>query len=162
VFGRRGDRFIGGTPLWIRALPLAAVAYLGFLVLAAATTVGGARMLAYVPTVAPNLMLLSVYSAIGWFLWRTQLRNRAAQGGWSLSGLTLGIVFPTCALMHAAWVVYAVAGVYAFDWHGFVIDWASVPAAFYFLWVVSSLYRGTLADWNQSIERRLGEAAPAS
>ena len=33
--------------------------------------------------------------------------------------------------------------------HGLTVDWLSVPAAVYFVWVVRSLYRGTLTDWNE-------------
>jgi hypothetical protein len=69
-------------------------------------------------------------------------------GGWSVSGLCLSAIFPTCALTHGVWAVYAVAGRYAQDGHGLVIDWLSVPAGIYFLAVVRSLYRDSLRDWN--------------
>jgi hypothetical protein len=50
--------------------------------------------------------------------------------------------------MHLVWAVYAVAGRYAQDGHGLVVDWLSVPAGIYFLYVVRSLYRDSLRDWN--------------
>ncbi|MGH9002032.1 MAG: hypothetical protein ACRDYV_02775, partial [Acidimicrobiia bacterium] len=45
--------------------------------------------------------------------------------------------------------VYNLAGVYHHDIHGGIIDWLSVPAGAYFLWVVRRLYRDSLRDWNQ-------------
>ena len=92
-----------------------------------------------------------IYVTIGYFLLRTQLRNRTTSGGWSLSGLALMGVFPTCAVMHAVWVLYAVTGVYAPDVHGLFIDWISVPAGLYFLWVVRALYHDALHDWNRGM-----------
>jgi hypothetical protein len=70
-------------------------------------------------------------------------------GGWSVSGLCLSTIFPTCALMHGVFAVYALAGVYHHDLHGGLIDWLSVPAGAYILWVVRRLYRDSLRDWNQ-------------
>jgi hypothetical protein len=74
-------------------------------------------------------------------------------GGWSVSGLCLSAIFPTCALMHAVWASYAISGQYHHDVHGFVIDWLSVPGGLYFLWVVRSLYRDALHDWNEGSRR---------
>jgi hypothetical protein len=69
-------------------------------------------------------------------------------GGWSVSGLALTIVFPTCGLMHAVFAVYATTGRYQVEWHGLLIDWLSVPAAVYFVWVVRNLSLGVFSDWN--------------
>jgi hypothetical protein len=79
-------------------------------------------------------------------------------GGWSVSGLSLSIIFPTCALMHAVWAVYAVAGRYRQDVHGLTIDWLSVPAGIYFLFVVRRLYQDSLRDWNDGPD----EVTPAA
>jgi hypothetical protein len=95
-----------------------------------------------------NVILVGLYMAVGWFVLRTQLANRASMGGWSVSGLCLSAIFPTCAVMHAVWAVYAVADRYAQDGHGLLIDWLSVPAGIYFLGVVRGLYRDSLRDWN--------------
>jgi hypothetical protein len=114
---------------------------------AAAIGVGGASP-QELSVVLPNPMLVVLYSAIGYYLIRTQLSNRRSLGGWSVSGLALSIVFPTCAAMHGIYAFYLLTGHYAFDIHGAVIDWIAVPAAVYFLWVVQSLYRGTFHDWN--------------
>ncbi|MDQ3898313.1 MAG: hypothetical protein M3326_13895, partial [Actinomycetota bacterium] len=59
--------------------------------------------------------------------------------------------FPTCAVMHGVWVLYAFLGKYDVDVYGLVIDWLSVPASFYFLWVVRSLQLGTGTDWNEDV-----------
>jgi hypothetical protein len=150
-FGGRGDRFILGEPGWLRAMPAVSALYL--VVLAAGTAMrldgvdraGAGSAL----SVLPNLLLVGIYMAIGWFIVRTQLRNHPLMGGWSVSGLCLSAIFPTCALMHGVFAVYALAGVYHHDIHGGLIDWLSVPAGTYFLWVVQRLYRDSLRDWNQ-------------
>lgn len=147
--GGRGDRFIRGTPLWLRVIPPLAVVYLAILV-AAALDVGGGFD---VSTLAiANLALVVIYMAIGWFLLRTQLRNHGPMGGWSASGLSLSAVFPTCALMHGIWAIYNIRGAYLFDVHGLVVDWLSIPAGIYFLWVVRGLYQDSIRDWNSVVE----------
>ncbi len=144
--GGRGDRFIPGTPRWLMALPTLAGVYVTAII-AAAIGVKGATT-SELMVVIPNLMLVALYSAIGYYLIRTQLANRRALGGWSVSGLALSIVFPTCAAMHGVYAFYALTGLYGLDWHGTTFDWIAVPAAVYFLWVVQALYRGTFHDWN--------------
>lgn len=145
--GGRGDRFIPGTPPWLRAAPTLAAVFVTTLA-AAALQVGAGRRLGSV--VAANGLLLVVYGAIGWCLLRTQLRNRAAMGGWSVFGLSLTAVMGTCALMHAVWALYASTGAYHGDVHAVVIDWLSVPAGLYCLSVVRSLYRDSRRDWNRA------------
>lgn len=147
LFGGRGDRFVSGTPGWLRTFGASSAVY-GVLcaVVAGALLIGGGSFL---PTMTPNILLLVLYAIIGMYLLRTQLRNRAPMGGWSVSGVSLTCVFFTCGIMHAFWLVYAARGVYDVDMHGLVIDWLSVPAATYFLWVVRSLYLGAAADWNR-------------
>jgi len=109
-----------------------------------------------------NLGLVAVYMAIGWFLLRTQLRNRDPMGGWSLSGLCLSAVFPTCALMHGIYALYSIRGVYAYDVHGMIVDALSIPAGLYFLWVVRGLYRESIMDWNRSAGGELPSATVAT
>jgi hypothetical protein len=153
TLGGRGDRFIGGSPLWLRSLPTVAAAYVTVLALAVF------RLGSYgVPDkVAPNLVLIVLYFMIGYFLLRTQLRNRGVAQGWSASGIALTIVFPTCGLMHGVFALYAATGLYHdVDWHGVTIDWLAVPAAIYFLWVVRNLYRQSFRDWN----RRMIDVVP--
>jgi hypothetical protein len=144
--GGRGDRFINGTPAWIMSLPTLAGVYVTA-VIAAAIAISGATP-QELSLVIPNFLLVALYSAIGYYLIRTQLANRRRLGGWSVSGLALSVVFPTCAAMHGIYAFYLLTGTYAFDIHGAAIDWIAVPAALYFLWVVQALYRGTFHDWN--------------
>ncbi|HET7486784.1 MAG TPA: hypothetical protein VFJ85_02570 [Acidimicrobiales bacterium] len=145
--GGRGDRFIAGTPVWVGALPTLAGVYVTAL---AALVLAGPSIGHHLSVMAvANLVLVAIYMAIGWFLLQTQLRNRGPMRGWSLSGLSLTVVFPTCALMHAVWVVYEMSGAYQADGHGAVIDVLSIPAGLYFLWVVRGLYRDSLRDWNR-------------
>ncbi len=146
--GGAGDRHIKGTPLWIMALPTLAGVYVTALV---AMAIAGPSLDAdNAWIIVANVLLVPIYGAIGYLLMRTQLRNRAELQGWSVSGLSLGIVFPTCALMHGVYAYYTLNGRYGYDTHGFVIDWLSVPAALYFLWVVHGLYRETIVDWNHT------------
>lgn len=145
--GGRGDRFVSGTPLWIHAIPAAGAAYVTAL---AAWTIQRTG-LSFPRHVLPNLLLIAVYFMIGYFVTRTQLRNRAELHGWSVSGLSLALVFPTCGLMHGVYAVYAAQGTYHPDWHGWAIDWLAVPAAVYFLWVVRNLHQRTMRDWNRTM-----------
>ncbi|MGH2830278.1 MAG: hypothetical protein ACRDJM_07320 [Actinomycetota bacterium] len=156
--GGRGDRFVSDTPRWLAAMPALGAAYLGALAVAAMTMAFKGFLL---PAMAvPNILLFGIYMTIGYFLLRTQLRNRPAAGGWSVSGLSLTTVFPTCAVMHAVWVMYAATGVWSFDVHGFAIDWLGVPAGLYFLWVVRGLYHDALKDWNRAPHNVPGPAVP--
>lgn len=145
--GGRGDRFVSGTPRWVAALPFLSGLYVAVLTLAIALLLGGG--FDFTPRMTPNVLLLGVYGLIGYYLLRTQITSRGTIGGWSVSGLSLTVVFPTCGLMHIAYAVYAASGRYDIDVHGLFIDWISVPAAIYFVWVVRSLYLGAFRDWNR-------------
>ncbi len=148
MFGGRGDRFIRGTPMWLDLLPAIGVVYLAALL--NATIDVGRQAPAFDARVVPNLVLIGLYSAIGHVIVRTQLWNHPHTGGWSLSGTALATVMFTCSLMHGVYALYATTGRYDLDIHGLLIDWASVPAAAYFLWVVAALHRGTLRDWHEA------------
>ena len=144
--GGRGDRFVSGTPRWLIAMPTASGIYVTA-VIAAAIAAGGA-LLSPSAGVAANLLLIGLYAAIAYFLVRTQIANRRPLGGWSLSGLALAGIFGTCAVMHGVYGFYELDGLYPADAHMLAIDWVSVPAATYFLWVVYALFRGSFRDWN--------------
>ncbi|HYH47948.1 MAG TPA: hypothetical protein VEG38_00235 [Acidimicrobiia bacterium] len=156
--GGRGDRFVPGDPRWLQRVPLASVLYLFAVVLAGATVLAGPRVSPGFAVWA-NVILVGVYMAVGWFVVRTQLANRPSMGGWSVSGLCLSAIFPTCAVMHGVWAAYAVAGRYHQDGHGLLINWLSIPASIYFLAVVRSLYRDSLRDWNEG-PAEVARAAP--
>jgi hypothetical protein len=147
-FGGRGDRFWSGNPWYVLVLPTLAGAYVSALVFA------GIGLAPYdtgrILTVLPNLFLVGIYCTIGYFLARTQIANHKPLGGWSVSGLALTIVFPTCAAMHGTYALYTLNTRYAADVHGLFVDWFAVPAGLYFLWVVMALARGTFRDWNGS------------
>ena len=149
--GGPGDRFVAGTPTWLRWAPFAAAVYV--VVLGTGMLLHGHHGPAHPGTATiANVGLVVIYMAIGWFVLRTQLANRPAMGGWSVSGLCLAAIFPTCALMHGTWAFYALTGVYHHDVHGTVIDWLSVPAGLFFLSVVRGLYRDQIDDWNDGPE----------
>jgi hypothetical protein len=148
--GGQGDRFIPGNPFWLLALPTVAGVYVTALVAAAIGLIGPDLS----PTwrlITPNVLLVVIYMTISYYLLRTQLGNRAPLGGWSVSGLSLCVIFFTCALMHAVFGLYALTGAYGFDSHGLVIDWLAVPAGLYFLWVVQGLYKDAFNDWNREM-----------
>ena len=144
--GGRGDRFISGTPGWLMITPTVAGMYVTALGAGAIAAAGG--MVEPSPGVLAGTILVGLYAAVAYFLVRTQIANRRPLGGWSLSGLALAAIFVTCALMHAIYSFYVLNGLYPADAHLLVIQWISVPAAMYFLWVVHSLYRGSFHDWN--------------
>jgi hypothetical protein len=145
--GGQGDRFVAGSPLWVLALPTLAGIYVTAVVAAALEFSGyGVERLGLA---LPNLLLIGLYSAIGFYLIRTQLANRRPLGGWSISGLALAVIFPTCAVMHGVFALYVLTGTYDADPHGLAIDWLSVPAAAYFVYVVHALYSGKFRDWNR-------------
>jgi hypothetical protein len=153
-----GDRFVEGTPVWMSLVPTASAVYVSALAAAAGRGIGHIRMS---ELAVPNLLLLVIYPTIGYYLLRTQLRNHSITGGWSLSGFSLTAVFPTCSLMHAIFMLYAFTGLYGRDVHGLLIDWISVPAGLYFLWVVRALQRHGLKDWNRQVQagRAVGAVA---
>lgn len=145
--GGRGDRFVPGSPLWVLAMPTALAVYLTALGM---TIVGAGPLSTDALAMAlPNLLLVVVYGLVGFYIARTQIHNRRPLGGWSLSGLSLAAIFPTCATMHGVFAFYALSGAYASDAHHLVVGWLSVPAGLYFLYVVRSLYRGSATDWNR-------------
>ena len=148
MLGGRGDRALSGVNRFVLGLPRLAAAYAVVFVISA--TLVSRDLVQFPPLVAANLMLVVLYMMIGWYLFRTQLATHAASGRWSLSGVSLTIVFPTCALMHGAWAAYQVAGRYEADVHTVFIDWLAVPAAAYFLWVVRGLHAGNVHDWNEA------------
>lgn len=148
--GGRGDRYIPGTPTWLRWTAVGyALTAVAIVALSVPLISGGFDP---DPRLIPNVLIAVLYTGIGVGLWRGQLRNRDTLGGWSLSGLSLMMIFPTCAIMHALYVVYSGSGYFFPDYHGLWADWLSVPAALYFFWVVAGLETGTVRDWNEKFE----------
>jgi hypothetical protein len=104
----------------------------------------GAPVIGQEVLTVPNVLLVGLYAAISALVLSGQLANRRERGAWSVAGIGLTLVFATCALMHAAYVVDAAAGGFPIDVHGLVVGWVGVPAAVYFLWVVWRMRTGTL------------------
>ncbi|MGQ0432475.1 MAG: hypothetical protein ACT452_08730 [Microthrixaceae bacterium] len=156
--GGRGDRIVSGDAWFVRALPYGTALYGVAFAISASVVLTTAVQ--FPPMVAANVLLVGLYGMIGWYLLRSQLANQRAIGHWSVSGLALTIVFPTCALMHGAWTVYQIAGRYEADVHSVVIDWLAVPAAAYFLWVVRGLHAGTVRDWNEATTGVVADGGP--
>jgi hypothetical protein len=144
--GRRGDRFIAGTPGWLQAVPLAAGAYFAIVVWV------GVGMMRRSPglTLDGLLSLASgvVFAWVAFVLVRTQVRNRAEIGGWSLSGLGLVGLFGTCTVMHVAVAMEATAQVRSLDIHLVTVDGLGVLAALWFLAVVRGMTRNAGQQWD--------------
>jgi hypothetical protein len=94
---------------------------------------------------ATNLFVTVTYAMVGWYLFDTQIRRYVANRCWSLSGLSLAAVFPTCAAMHLI-----VALTSSPDSATLPFDILGVPASIYFLWVVRRLHTDSVVDWNRS------------
>lgn len=150
ALGGQGDRPIRGTPRWLEMLPTVGAVYL--LAFATAFGLAAASGASLDWRLLPNVALVGLYTAVGAVVARAQFRNHRVTGDWSLSGLSLAIVFPTCAMMHATWVLYVATGQYTVDPHLLVIDTLGVPAAVYFLWVVSSIAAGRISDWSSAAD----------
>ena len=91
-----------------------------------------------------NLWVTFTYAMVGWYLGDTQIRRYVATRSWSLSGLALTGVFPSCAAMH---LIMALTNGQATStlW----VDLIGVPASVYFLWVVKRLHADSAIDWNR-------------
>ena len=90
-----------------------------------------------------NLFVAVTYGMVGWCLADYQVRRHAAEGTWSLSGVSLSGVFFTCALMH---LLYATTRS-----HGATLpfDLFGIPASVYFLWIVKRVHSDSVVDWNR-------------
>lgn len=158
--GGRGDRTLLAKPPALVALAsggIATVAVLATMALAARPLPGAALCtvagLQVATSAGPafsslvfitNLSAAAAYLMVGWYLAVTQVRRYVAQQQWSLSGLALTAVFPTCAFMHIihALTLGAHSATLPFDLLG-------VPASIYFLWVVKRVHRDSVVDWNR-------------
>ena len=153
LVGGRGDRLLRGDPWLLQAAPwafsfLAGAIFAGALGYAAAH---GASALA----LAPNAVLFGAFLVVGALVRRTQAARRPLLGGWSLSGVAMAGVFPTCGASHL------VAGLVAApDLHMLLFDVPGVPASLFFLWVVHQVHADSLADWNR--RPLVGRAGPTS
>jgi len=143
VTGGRGDRFIEGTPAWLVGTALGFLVAAGMLSALAVQRLAHGHPLSWAAA-GPNLFVTGTYGLVGALLIRTQMRRHLDLGGWSLSGLALSGIFPTCALMHLLYALTARS-----DVHILPVDELGVPASAYFLWVVYGLYREAIGDWNR-------------
>lgn len=144
MLGRRGDRFIAGTPWWLRVVTGSFwCAAGGLAALSIARAVDGHHHPSFW-AIFPNTLVLATYGMVGILLFRTQLLRNVTTGGWSVSGMSLAAIFPTCALTH---VVYGLTAGY--NLAICPADWFGIPASIYFLWIVNRLYRAAIVDWNR-------------
>ena len=104
---------------------------------------------------APNAVLFGAFLVVGALVRRTQAARRPLLGGWSLSGVAMAGVFPTCGASHL------IAGLVSEpDLHTLLFDLPGVPASLFFLWVVHRVHSDSLADWNR--RPLVGRAGPTS
>jgi len=162
--GGRGDRPFAGSRYWAVSLAALFALLVGYLAawtlarpasayapqaLCTALGLGGrtqplATRLDFASlSVGANLFVVVTYGMVGWYLADYQVRRHAAQGTWSLSGVSLAGVFFTCALMH---LIYATA-----ERHGATLpfDLLGIPASVYFLWIVRRVHSDSVVDWNR-------------
>ncbi len=144
--GGRGDRYIVGTPRWLRLTIPFAAAYIAVVVGSIFRATDGPLVLNR--TTGASALLIAIYLGIGWSALRTQLAKRSFLGGWSVSGLCLSGIFLTCAVMHAVYAAAYVTGRFQDDPHGTLFTWLSIPAGLSFLWVIRRLHADSLRDWN--------------
>ena len=91
-----------------------------------------------------NLWAAAAYAMVGWYLGDTQIRRYVSTRSWSLSGLALTAVFPSCAAMH---LILALTS--SQETGTLLFDLIGVPASVYFLWVVRQLHADSAIDWNR-------------
>jgi hypothetical protein len=164
ALGGRGDRPLAASRTWAVALVAVFAAVVGVLagwtlahreaalpptaictVLGLAvrpgTSAGGFDLSSL--TGPANLFVVVTYGLVGWYLADYQVRRHAADGAWSLSGVSLSGVFFSCALMH---LIYATA-----EPHGATLpfDLLGIPASIYFLWIVKRVHSDSVVDWNR-------------
>jgi|GEM_PF-1417120 len=164
MLGGRGDRTIAFTSRVVVGTAIALLVVVGLLVgwavaapvvlapdqaictsfgIRYATAAAGGLVLGS-PVVLANLWVTLTYGMVGWYLGETQVRRYIACRAWSLSGLALTAVFPSCAAMHLMLAV-TVSG----DSATLPFDLLGVPASVYFLWVVKRLHTDSVVDWNR-------------
>ncbi|MBV8379519.1 MAG: hypothetical protein JO369_01965 [Paucibacter sp.] len=165
MLGGQGDRTVAVTSHLVAAVTVSLLIVVGSLAgwsLAAPTpfspdqaicTAWGLRSLAAPlrtgfdfssPIVLTNLWVTVAYSMVGWYLMETQARRYSACRSWSMSGLALAAVFPSCAAMHLI-----LALTHSADSATLPFDLLGVPASVYFLWVVKRLHMDSVVDWNR-------------
>lgn len=91
-----------------------------------------------------NLWAAAAYAMVGWYLGDTQIRRYVSTRSWSLSGLALTAVFPSCAAMH---LILALTN--GHETSTLLFDLFGIPASVYFLWVVKQLHADSAVDWNR-------------
>jgi len=164
AMGGRGDRRLGSSRYWAVALaavfaiavgglagwtlgrptaPVASPLMCTILGLSPRAGLPGAGIDFTSGTFVANLFVVLTYGMVGWYLADYQVRRHAAEGNWSLSGVSLSGVFFTCALMH---LIYATT-----ERHGATVafDLLGIPASVYFLWIVKRVHSDSVVDWNR-------------
>jgi hypothetical protein len=94
-------------------------------------------------TFLTNLFVVVTYGMVGGYLADYQVRRHAAEGTWSLSGVSLSGVFVTCALMHLSYATTQRHEAALF------FDLLGIPASIYFLWIVKRVHSDSVVDWNR-------------
>lgn len=151
--GGAGDRMITGRPYALAGIGMLFFAAIGWLVgqrqgpaLTLCTPAGlsAASSGLLSPGALSNLAIAVVYMMVGWYLMETQVRRYATSQHWSLSGVSLALIFCSCSCMH---LIHAISpGEHAAT---IAYDLGSVPASVYFLWAVKQVHRDSVVDWNR-------------
>ena len=163
MLGGAGDRVLTASPVTVAALTAAVLGVFGVVAgqsmsspptpTSIICTASGVQFLGGTTATAgqradlitfANLFVAVTYGMVGWYLVSTQVRRYMLARSWSLSGLSLAAVFPTCAAMHLI-----LALTHGGDTATLAFDLLGVPASVYFLWVVRRLHSNAVIDWNR-------------
>lgn len=128
------DRRIDRTSLLPHTLLVASVAY-------ASAVFASSQPDHWSWNVTVQVILVGLYLAISAQWWVGQFRRRLADGYWSAKGITLGLIWTTCAVSHWSFAVAMGDGKYPSDGHMLVINLIGIPAAALFIGLVWWLQR---------------------
>jgi hypothetical protein len=88
------------------------------------------------------MFVVVTYGMVGCYLADRQVRSYLTNGGWSLSGAALTVVFFTCAQMHFIDATTPGSSLML------LFDLIGIPASIYFLWV-KQVHNDSVMDWNR-------------
>lgn len=137
-----GDRLIKASSKICKYMPVALATYMSA---SFAWAIGrGGFIESNFAMIMPSLILLYVYSQIGYWFLKTQYENKKETGFYSLSGCSFGFIFPTCTISHLSYIYYVWRGDYVADVHTFITDVVGAVLGVLFVVAITALKKGWL------------------